>query len=413
MPYKLNIKIFFWFVLFFTVTFLEAYNIAGLSVASIWKIPFILYCTFYTISNISSVKKEIGFVNVYLLFCLLFLFHSNMINSITPEFIDVTKLIAFVSIFYYVIRRLNKIKIVVKFLFWASVMLILTNIPYLLGIIKAKVQKDYTISYGESMEANAGFSGPYLTIHSQAIFMAGALLFIIFLLKNFPKQFKIHNPLIIISLTVGLYCLYLSFARTGWIFFTVGLVFIFIQKINYRNLKRSLPFVFSGILFFAFLFLKNESFRRKLLDEREYSTGSRINDVGSGRLLMGKTALENWWESDLFSLIKGYGFQKGQEKMEEKLGARLFSHNGFIDILQRSGIVGLICFLIILVKLNRYINHTRNIFTPLARAFFWGWICVGLFQEFTIVYLNIYLALILALTYLADKSNNLVNVSKM
>lgn len=405
MGLKLNVKIVLCWAIFFVLTYFESYDIGGISFASVWKIPFIAYWIYYTYVHYSGQSRKIGLVVSGGVFCLLTLVHSNMFTSIIPEVTDFTKYIIVPTLFFFLIRKYKDTPYdIVKGLYWLSVFLIWTNIPYLFGFIKPKVQKDYTVSFGESMADNAGFSGPYMTIHAQSVLMASALIFIAFLMYNYPRKFRVSSPFLWVTIGIGLYCLYLSFARTGWLLFGVGMFFVFVKTISFKRVMKSLPFLFMAVLALGYLYLNNDSFRHRLLDQREYSTGNTSDDIGSGRLLMSSVALKNWWESTPFEVFKGYGLEKGRDKMEQKIGLRLFAHNGLVDILQRSGLIGLTLFILFLYSCYKLIKGTRGKYQSLSKGFFWGWLLVGCTQEFTMVYLNVFLASVLAANYCFNRA---------
>src|SRR5690606_37176016 len=133
------------------------------------KIPFILYGVYYTYLLNRNKYGRFSFISIAGIFCFLMLFHSKMGNSLMPEITDSLKYIIIpISFFYLINVYRNKSIQIIKILFWLSIFLIWTNVPYLLKIISPKVQKDYSIAFGDDMLDSAGFSGPYMTIHSQA-----------------------------------------------------------------------------------------------------------------------------------------------------------------------------------------------------------------------------------------------------
>lgn len=416
MAFRFDIKILLFFIFFFILTYFDDRFIGGISFASIWKIPFIAYWTFYTYLLYPQDSYRFSFVVFAGIFCLLMPIHSNMFVSVIPEITDVFKYLIIPSLFYYLIRKFKERPIViVKLLFWLSIFLIWTNIPYIFKIISPKVQKDYSSSFGEGILEEVGFSGPYMNIHSQAVFMSCALLFIIFLIYKFPKQFPIKNWFLISTLCIGIYCLFVSFARTGWLFFIVGIVIILSDNFNRQKIRKSLPLLILISICLIYLYNSNTSFQKRLTDDREYSiSDNEIDQIGSGRILFGLTAIENWYESDnLISIFLGYGSDKGKDKMAEKIGLRLFAHNSFIETLQRSGIIGLLLFLLLLHRLFLFNRKFRNIFSNLLLAFLVGWVLVGAVQEFTFIYFNVMIAGIMAISYLKyeDTKKKIINKS--
>lgn len=402
MYYSLTPKIFIGFVLFSLILFLESGKIGSLNFAAIWKIPIVFYLIYYTYLKNKNRIKSVQFVICGGLFCLIYPLHSNILNSILPEIMDVTKIILIPTTAFFLFDRFKHTPAkIVKLIFWFSVFLIWSNVPYLFGIINPVVQKDYTEAFGEGMSKDAGFSGPFLSIHAQGVIMAVSVLFIINLVYRYPKKFRKTNLFLLATVLIGVYCLYLSFARTGWLFFIISFTFLFLNKESLKqvkNLRRIFIIFFLLICGIYYLIVSNESFRRRLFDEREYVNRARNEEIGSGRLWLTTAAISNWKNSDLASVFMGYGIEKGFEKMNQRIGLRLIAHNGYVDILQRSGVKGIVLFLLFIILLFRVIKESSSRFSYFTFSIFFGWLLVGAVQEFTMVYLNIYLGLAIGLS---------------
>lgn len=407
MQYKINFEIFVLFLIFFVITYYEDLNLSGMSFASLWKIPFIVYWIYYTYIFKRERLSDFPFVIIGGVFCLLLPLHVNFLNSAMPEITDALKYIIIPITFVFLIEHFKtRRKTILKFLFWLAVFMIWVNVPYLLGLIEPKAQRDYSFSFGEEMLDNAGFSGANMNIHTQAVYMSTALLFILFLIIKFPKHFKISNPFLITTNFIGLYSLYLSFARTGWVFFAIGIVVILFYGIRLAEFKKILPYAAVILISITALYISNDSFRKRLIDDREYTVeNDKINQIGSGRLMYAAVALDNWYNSEnVYTIFKGYGSDAGKDKMYDVIGNRIFAHNAYIEIIQRSGLIGIFLFLTYVIFIYKFIKTLKGPFSILIRAYFFGWLFVGLVQEFTFVYLNLFIASLMAYSYLYTKS---------
>ncbi len=400
MPYKITPKIVLLFILFFVLTYFEDKSIGGLSFAALWKAPIILYLIVYTYIFCLKESSKHLFILIGGLFSIKLLLHTNALNSLTPEIQTFLKYMIIPSVFFYLLRTYNKKpQVIVKLLFWLAFFLIWNNVPYLLKIVEPKVQMDYSIAFGEGMADDVGFSGAYLTIHNQAVYMAGANLFLIYMMFKFPTKFPVKSIGLILTLGIGLYSLYLSFARTGWLLFLIGLLIIVIKEFKRRQIGRIVMLFIISSLGIIFLFLNNESFRKRVLDERQYNAENQKAKIGSGRLIFAESAVLNWWESGFESHLIGYGADKGKEKMEKRIGMRIFAHNSYIEILQTSGIVGLFLFIFWVISLFKLNNKFFGEFSSLSIALLVGWLFVGSVQTFDFVYLNLFIAGVLAINF--------------
>lgn len=399
MPYRITPKIIILFLLFFIITYFEDRYIGGISFAAIWKMPFVLYLVYYTYFRHIKESSRFLFVAIAGIFSLKFLIHTNSLNSIFPEINTDLKYIILPTLFFFMYREFRfQPQKVIKFLFWLSVFLIWCNVPYLLNVFQPKVQKDMTLVFGNDMMADAGFSGAFMTIHSQSIYMASACMFILFLIYRFPRKFSLRSPFLIMTLSIGMYCLFLSFARTGWALFSIGILSFLIRELKGSQIWRIVLLILILVISGAYLFQNSESFRMRLLDEQKFSTRNRIDEVGSGRLIFASTALANWWNSGFYSIMIGYGAEVGKEKMQKKTGMKIFAHNEYIEILQDSGLIGFILFIVFLYSLFIFIRKKRNIFSNLSFGFFVGWMVVGSVQTFSSVYLNVIMAGVIVLS---------------
>src|SRR5690606_20446518 len=97
------------------------------------------------------------------------------------------------------------------------------------------------------------------------------------------------------TLSIGLYCLYLSFARTGWLYFFIGIGIIFLDNFQWQRVRKTLPLILLSLIGILYLYNSNSSFKKRLIDDRQYSSGNSDFDIGSGRLIIVKTAFQNWW----------------------------------------------------------------------------------------------------------------------
>lgn len=83
-------------------------------------------------------------------------------------------------------------------------------------------------------------------------------------------------------------------------------------------------------------------------------------DVGSGRTSFYTTAIENWSGEGLASILIGLGEEKAKDMMEDKVGLRIYAHNGFIDVVQFGGLLSTVLYLAFFYHLLIYIRKSRK-----------------------------------------------------
>jgi len=103
----------------------------------------------------------------------------------------------------------------------------------------------------------------------------------------------------------------------------------------------------------------NNPVSKKITGRIEENQAISINTLSSYRPILMKTAIDNVSES-ITSLIFGLGVKKAGEKSEAKLGHPYSAHNKFIDILQYSGAIGLLLYILYLLHVLILIFKTRN-----------------------------------------------------
>ena len=145
---------------------------------------------------------------------------------------------------------------------------------------------------------------------------------------------------------------YLTFVRTGYLMFIVGVVFLFLpKKLNFKQVMSGLAvFLILGVGFYVLL-ETNETFYNRIFDIRN----GKQTAAGSGRFLFWMASFELWYNGSVFEMIFGHGFHDLIMYMYQKTGLPVFAHNEFFTQLGQNGLLGVIFFIGYLISLFKFI----------------------------------------------------------
>ncbi len=281
-----------------------------------------------------------------------------------------------------------------KYLFVISSILILSTIPYHLGLLEqsGKDTQDYGLEkYG--VEGRA-FTGAFISVHGASITLSIALVCLLF---NFYKtKDKIVKIWILGLGTLALLTIYMTYVRTA-------MVMLFVGFIIYTFWGKSSKKVFVGLVTFAIL-----AFVASLIYENSAVLQLRFSDTnvygadvaaGSGRADFWRIMLTYSVSNGIGPFLIGTGREAGMDYMYIQMGQRLFSHNGFIDILVSTGFLGLCTFLAYQRLLFQRLWRKRNRILPsyklLLIIFLMYWTAI-LFQAHEFFWVFIMIALVIA-----------------
>ena len=369
------LKYLFLFILFFLLLYFESVYIAGIKFSIIWKIPvmlfFIIYIYLYY-QKINKIYLDKGIFYGYLL----------SIKQLLNVGIFIYPLSSFILAFQFILLPLlwhfllilNKRKYykkIISFLYIVSLYILLSTIPFLLDLLDPVTKGvDLTLQGSET----AGFTGLFQRPHSASIALASALL-VIFYFQLYEKPKNTILYLMVWGIViVGMYALLNTFVRTGWAMLIVGILVVLMSGANLqRIILKVTPFIVIAAIGLSYLVSTNEVIQNRLFDTRVKNEKNLTLEerIGSGRIVIGKAALTGWLSSGMQAFVIGDGQELSLEKMKKKLGHKLFSHNGFIDVLVTNGIVGITILILMLIYIYRYIQkYKKSNFWKLSKGFF-------------------------------------------
>ncbi len=246
------------------------------------------------------------------------------------------------------------------------------------------------------IESESGFAGFFQSSKYAGITLSALIVYVAWYTTRQKKIFlKALNYIIILF---GFYLVYKTYARTAYVMSIAGFILIFYKFLNIRKL---IPYMILGILlsFLFYSWYQNDmALRLRLRGQTIHKAEEDINidNITSGRTIFIQVNLESWMESNFISKILGMGVGKSEELMYEKIGLKKVSHNGFVDYLVYSGIVGLLLFLYFLIIIYKYIKKSREL-KILVNAFFIIFIILNLFQGGDFFFFSVFMAMIFAL----------------
>lgn len=340
-----KIQFFINFLAFFLVFYFEVFELGGVKLAVLWKAAFILILFFDILNKGSSFRFQ-----RLVLWGGLFSFESFWNYSLTDSPLDNLSesmkniyIPIIVAAFGARCASLVAAQKVYLAMLDVSTFVILSGFPFLIGVLEpVGVGYDLTL-FG--LDGN-GFIGLFQTAHTSSISIGFALIVLFFHLNN--NFVSAGQKLWLFSLVgIGVLSMYMTYVRTGYFVLIVGLVAVlFSTRAKFPWVKvvaLSICLIFAGFV----LFENSEVFRLRMLGLNVHTEESQAGGggVGSGREQFWVAALTYFSEQDIPVQIFGLGSSVGKALMEKAVGIRIYAHNGFVDVLQFNGYLGLLIYL--------------------------------------------------------------------
>jgi hypothetical protein len=402
----INLKLILFYLIGFTIFYLEPIPMGGLTFGIIWKLilMFILFLPVLYKTLKSKHIEMFAFVSILFAFKILLSYSSMdyLMETLTVFF----KALMFPMLYLFFINKFQKSTLVflAKHL---AILIILIFIPYILGILEPLNEGYKLEAYG--LEGQYGLIGPFIRPHTASISISFSMIIITSHIKR--ENSKLLNLLYISLLFLGFYELLSTYVRTGLAIYLLILLYMYIQEIN---LKKIMLILLSTLILGAgslYLIATNEVVQMRLKDQNKYD---KSGDVGSGRVIFWKTAVESWMHDESSVIFIGLGEEYAKDKMEKVTGMRIFAHNEFVQMLQQEGLVGVILFISFLYLIHKFISrHKNSVYYLTAKIIFIGilleMMLQGGFYFNMVLFLSIYLAL-LKIEYLEnlDKEEQLI-----
>ena len=335
------------FSFLFVIFYFEPVQIGPITFSQLWKIPFILYLIWQVLVYRKRKSRPAfifwsyarGFKN---------LMNGGVLTNVLPEILDFIRYMMFPLMYEYLKIKVKSSKIYTQMLNGFAQFIILSGIPFVLGIIESKGKQ---LEFGEEFTSYVGlFQNP----HASAITTAVAILVILAQLKTRQINYRLFHYFLV---TIGIYLLFLSFVRTGYMMFIIGLIVLYKpSKLSARQLFVSTAVLAGLVVGFLYLLDSNELFYNRIFDIRN----NQQTELGSGRLIFWSTTVNLWLSGGYFELLFGYGFDNLTSAIYNVTSLRVFSHSEIFTQLGQNGILGLFIFLFCMVSLLKFIWKRRQ-----------------------------------------------------
>ncbi len=369
-----NLQISLFYIIGFLILYLEPIYIGGIKFSVAWKILLVIYLLVVIfLLKIKRPKMEVFILFSFLLaFKTLFSFTSFEAISTTMSLL--TKALMFPLLFLFFKRwkkkRLN------MFALHFSILIILSFIPFLLGIL-SPLSKGYEL-YSYGFQGQFGLIGVFQNPHSASISLSFALIVLYwFLKKEENKKKRIYYFMLIL---IGIYLLVFTYVRTGIAIFVIAFIYLKIkEKYSVKKYIYGLSLILSLIGISIYLYTTNEAIQMRITGNNIYN--STDGKIGSGRLQFMGYAYENLTEEGFAVSMIGLGFDYALYKMGKDVGHEIFAHNGYIQIFQQEGLIGLVIFILFLFYYIKFIlKHKNNKYYLINMALLLAFLVEYLFQ---------------------------------
>lgn len=363
--------------------YFESQQIGPITFSQLWKIPLFLFL-FWEVLVINRKRKHV-FIKWSYARAAKNLIIGRFSTSFVPGIVDFLRYMMFPLMYEYASKKLKSISKLDRLLLGFAQFVIISGIPFVLGIMQSNAQDTFL------SEGFDSYSGMFQNSHGASITTATAVLVLLAFIKLKSKIIRYH-VLNKILLVFGIYLIYITFIRTGYAMFVIGLALLFMPK------KLSLKQFVSGavilsLLVFGFLYLleTNEFFYNRIFDIRN----GRQTAIGSGRLVLWKASWDLWYSGNIFEMFFGFGYDSLVDYNFVVTGQRVYAHNEIFTQLGQNGILGVIFLIGYLVALYKFIRKRRRRPSyPLAIAIFFLYVSLMLTQGGMWFELDVFMALV-------------------
>jgi O-antigen ligase len=334
----------FWFTVltylfFFCLFYFEPLYLGPIKFAILWK-GFL----FVVILLLVIIKGKIPNHPVILLGFFLAIIQFLSLQALENLFETIIYLFNLISVpilvigLFLVIAKDNDPDFLINFFFKHLVSFVgLSTIPFHINLISPLGKTRELLAFDSY---GIMFTGFFQTPHAASFIFGVCLVMCTWFVINCNSKMKFFYLFIMFLLG---YSLVATYVRIGLAVFVLGLIpIIWSYKAKPFVMISSFMVVFVVINFLA----QNELFINRLFDQRIHGlSGYDLSLIGSGRLIIWANSLQIFASASLYEQLFGIGTYEFLNRMDSNMSHKIFSHNGFLDVLNINGLVGLILFL--------------------------------------------------------------------
>tara|TARA_R110002051_G_scaffold64139_2_gene116766 strand:+ start:12642 stop:13784 length:1143 start_codon:yes stop_codon:yes gene_type:complete len=318
-------------------------KVGPITFSQVWKIPLFVFLFWQVL--IKRNDKKLAIIKWSYARAAKNLVTANFSVSFFFGVVDFIRYMMFPLMFEYAYRNIKNIRKLDKLLLGFAQFVIISGIPFTFKILQSKA-KDVL-----SFEDFDSYSGMFQNSHGAAITTTTAVLILLAYIKS--KSTLIRFPkLNYLLLLYGVYLIYLTYIRTGYLMFVIGIVFLFLpKKLTFKQVLSGIGMVLIIGVGFYVLLETNEAFYNRIFDIRN----GKQTAAGSGRLLFWMASVELWFNGNVFEIFFGHGFYDLIMHMYQETGLPVYAHNEFFTQLGQNGLLGIIFFIGYLISLFKFI----------------------------------------------------------
>lgn len=336
------------YFLIFCLIYLGPVQVGPTTFSQFWKIPLFGFLIWQVL--IIRNRRKPAFIKWSYARAAKNLVTSGFSVSYFVGIIDFLRYMMFPLMFEYASVLFKNTKQLDKVLLGFAQFIIISGIPFVLGVLESKVEEIVDVNIAE------GFSGMFQNTHGASITTTTAVLIVLAYLR-FKSGLIKYTKLNYALLFFGVYLIYLTYIRTGYAMFFIGLIILFVpKKFSVKQIVTAGSAI--AVLLFGFFYLleTNQDFYNRIFDIRN----GQQSAAGSGRLLFWKASVDLWYNGDFFEMLFGFGFDGLVDAIYKAVGLRVYAHNEFFTQLGQNGLLGIIFFLGYLISLFKFIWERRK-----------------------------------------------------
>lgn len=337
------------FIPFFLLFYSEPMTIGGMLVSQLWKMPLAAYMLYFLFQY--RTKAAPAWSQTQYWISLKCLFNAGYIDHLMTNVQYGIKFLFLPLLYNYMASKANSIHLLETVLLTACQYFVLTNIPMFMGL-KA-------VSSGHDYGSFIAYSGVFQNQHAMSVIMGICIVVILYFFKRGYFESRSGKWFNVVLLAVATYAMYRGFARTGWLMCALAVLVLFWPK--GMNVKQWLGILSIGAILsggFIYMMATNELFYDRVVGNN--ITTHRKMNMDSGRSQYIAAALERYSMGTLFEQICGMSTEDEMEYIYRKTRNRVGAHNGFVDMLARNGMVGLVLMSVFLISLFLFIRKRKQ-----------------------------------------------------
>ena len=340
------LKTVFLYLIFFIIIYNETIPIFGIKISMIWKLPIFLFLLIYNLNNIKQI-----FLFIPILLSINIIINTGFPSGIFGDISEIVQLLSIPLIYYYAKKKFRrKPHKLESILISISSFYIISTLPFIFEILEPRGLIKELDKFGSSGNMlNGIFFHPSI---SSKVYVVSTLIIFNYLL-DYKRRKKIYYFIFII----GIASIYLSFTRTGWLTFIMGIILL----LSYRYGKIKVFFKLSPLILICGFLIFNligsdDSLRMRIIGERTYRSNSEldINKLSSNRVFLYFGAYQIITNSNIVEKLIGYGHDGAIEQMGKQTGLALTAHNRFLEIILMGGFISFLLYFMYLYYLYKY-----------------------------------------------------------